>query len=276
MKKLFILLLGIISFSLYFNYASAISVEAYSAALNKKLTKIETTEEKIKYLETLSTNLGNLSSNKDKNANFYKSIKLYTINLLKEIKSWEKNISSTFNKNLKLPTLSDNVSNIDEQKVRDAILLWHNEERYNVGTNPYTYNIDLEWSANTRANKLSNSQKITNLHLRNPWDWKYNYDSILNRFSDLWIYLPKSVKWGTSFSESIWYGFYKCNKLDCTQEIINSIKTTRTWLIMNEKNYNGSHYRAAIMEHFTQMWIWISIDKNNNRYYLVLHYAVNF
>jgi hypothetical protein len=45
---------------------------------------------------------------------------------------------------------------------------------------------------------------------------------------------------------------------------------------MWEKASNGSHYKAAVMKHFTQMWVWIAIDKVNNRYYLVIHYWVNF
>lgn len=271
MKKILIFLVGIISL-ICFNQASAINVKDYSIALNKRLEKIKTTEEKIKYLENLSGSLNYLCSGK--NSDSYESIRIYTLSLIEEIKSWGK--FTSFHKNLQLPRLSDNIPNIDEQKVRETVLLWHNEERYNVWANFYTYNIDLEWSANIRATKLANSQKIKNLHLRNAWDWEYNYDSILNRFSGLWINLPKSVKWGTSFSESIWYGFYKCNKSDCTQELIDAIKTTWTWLIMKEKNYNGSHYRAAVMKHFSQMWIWIAIDKSNNRYYIVLHYAANF
>jgi hypothetical protein len=175
-----------------------------------------------------------------------------------------------------LPHLSDNFSNIDEQKVRNAILSRHNEERNNVWVNPYIYNLDLEWSATTRANKLAASGKTSNLHLRNSWDWYYNYDSILNRFSNLWITFWKAPKWAAAFSESIWYGTYKCSKSDCTQELITAIKKTWTNLIMKEKSSNGSHYRAATMKHFTQMWAWIAIDKSNNRYYIVLHYGVNF
>jgi hypothetical protein len=45
---------------------------------------------------------------------------------------------------------------------------------------------------------------------------------------------------------------------------------------MWEKASNGSHYKAAVMKHFTQMWAWIAIDKVNNRYYVVLHYGVDF
>jgi hypothetical protein len=117
--------------------------------------------------------------------------------------------------------------------------------------------------------------------VRNSWDWTYSYNSILSWFHDLWINFPASVKCDASancasFSESVWYWYYKCSKSDCTQDLINAVKKTRTWLIMNEKSYNWDHYRAAIMKHFTQMWAWIAIDKSHNRYYVVFHYWVNF
>jgi hypothetical protein len=98
---------------------------------------------------------------------------------------------------------------------------------------------------------------------------------MLNRFSNLWINFPGSVKWAASFSESIWYGTYKCSKSDCSDDLITAIKKTWTNLIMKEKASKGSHYNAAVMKHFTQMWAGIAIDKSNNRYYLVLHYGVD-
>jgi hypothetical protein len=161
-------------------------------------------------------------------------------------------------------------------KVREAILSWHNEERSNIWVNSYMYNLDLEWSATYRADNLANSHKTNNLHLRNIWDGYYNYNSILNWFSSLWINFPKSIKWAASFSETVWYGTYRCSKSDCTQELINAIKRTWTNLIMKEKSSKGSHYNAAVMKHFTQMWAWIAIDKSNNRYYIVIHYGVDF
>jgi hypothetical protein len=165
---------------------------------------------------------------------------------------------------------------VNVQKIREAILSWHNKERNNIWVNPYTYNLDLEWSATTWANNLAKSGKTKNLHPRNAWDWYYNYNSMLNRFSDLWINFPKSSNWGASFSETIWRNVYKCNKSDCTQDLINAIEKTWTWLIMKEKSGNGSHYRAAAMKYFTQMGAWIAIDKANYRYYIVIHYGVNF
>ena len=273
MKKFLIIIFAILStFFMLNNYSFALSAEDFGPALNKKISKMKTPEEKVKFLQTFADLLTDPVFTKDKNARFFADLRNYTLNMIPEIQSGQ---STTTQKVSNLPHLSNNFSNIDEQKVRDAILSRHNEERNNVWVNSYIYNLDLEWSATTRATKLADSHKTSNLHLRNSWDWYYNYNSILNRFSDLWINFPASVKWASSFSESIWYWSYKCSKSDCTQDLITAIKKTWTGLIMKEKNSNGSHYKAATMKHFTQMWVWIAIDKSNNRYYLVLHYGVN-
>jgi len=304
MKKFLLTILCIFWLFFFSNYqATAISVADFTPWLDKKVAKMKTTEEKVKFLQFFADTLATPTFTKDKNAKVYKDLREYVLNMLnvfqhelkqEQSKSTSKSTTkSTTTKtttkttssskattssksSTKLPHLSDNFSNIDEQKVRNAILSRHNDERDNVWANPYTYNIDLEWSATVRANKLASSSKVQNLHLRNSGDWTYNYNSILNRFSNLWIKFPSSVKWAASFSESIWYWYYKCSKSDCTQDLINAAKKTRTWLIMKEKSDNGSHYRAAVMKHFTQMWAWIAIDKSNNRYYIVLHYGVNF
>ena len=294
MKKFLLTLLIILSiFFVSYNYATSLTVASFSPAIDKKVAKMKTTEEKVKWLKSFSNLLNEPTFTQDKNAKLFAEIRDYSLNMLRYFeaelqneqskkqtsnKVTSNNTTTTTQKISKsnLPHLSDNFSNIDEQKVRNTVLSWHNEERNNVWVNPYTYNLDLEWSATTRANRLATSGKTSNLHLRNSWDWYYNYDSILNRFSGLWINFPKSVKWASSFSESIWYGTYKCSKSDCTNELITAIKKTWTNLIMKEKSSNGSHYRAATMKHFTQMWVWIAINKSYNRYYIVIHYWIDF
>lgn len=300
MKKNFLLILCLFWVSFFSNYqANSISLADFTPWLDKKVASLKTTQEQVTFLQSFADVLNTPKFTKDKNARVYVDLRQYTLNMLnvfqhelKQEQSAKTSKSSTtkttstktsanttstkYTSTKDLPHLSDNFSNIDEQKVRNAILSWHNDERENVLVNSYKYNLDLEWSATTWANKLANSSKTTNLHLRNSGDWTYSYDSILNRFSNLWINFPGSVKWAASFSESIWYWYYKCSKSDCTQDLISAIKKTRTWLIMKEKSYNGSHYRAAVMKHFTQMWAWITIDKSNNRYYLVIHYGVDF
>ena len=296
MRKFLFTLLTLL-WTLFFSYqVNTINLADFTPWLDKKVANMKTTKEKVVFLQNFADTLATPTFTKDKNARVYKDLRQYTLNMLnvfqhelqqEQTKSSSKTtstVSSTTKSttkttstisSTKLPHLSDNFSNIDEQKVRNAILSWHNDERYNVWVNPYSYNLNLEWYATVRANKLASSSKIQNLHLRNSEDWTYNYTSILNRFSDLWIKFPTSVKWAASFSESIWYWYYKCSKSDCTQDLITAVKKTRTWLIMKEKSANGSHYRAAVMKHFTQMWAWIAIDKSNNRYYIVLHYWVN-
>ena len=110
---------------------------------------MKTTEEKVKFLQTFADLLAEPTFTKDKNARLFADLRQYTLNMLnvfqhqlKEEKS-ERTSAKTSTKSqtatsqnapetIKLPHLSDNFSNIDEQKVRDAILSWHNDERYNV------------------------------------------------------------------------------------------------------------------------------------------------
>ena len=295
MKKFIIIIFSILLiFFVSNNYSQALSVANFTPALDKKVAKMKTTEEKVKFLQSFSDLLASPRFVQDKNAKLFSDLREYSLNMLRvfeyELKEEQSKNNSknqtTSNKTTTttakkisrsdLPHLYDNFSNIDEQKVRDSVLFRHNEERDSLWRSAYVYNLDLEWSATTWANKLANSGKTSNLHARNSGDWYYNYDSMINRFSSLGIDFPRSINWAASFSESVWYGTYKCSKSDCTQELITAIKKTWTWLIMKEKSSNGSHHRAATMKHFTQMWVWIAIDKNNNRYYLVLHYWVNF
>ena len=304
MKKILLTILCALWVLFFYNYqTNAISLTDFTPWLDKKVASLETTEEQVKFLQNFADTLATPKFTKDKNARVYKQLREYTLNMLNvfqhelrqeqasktsktsttkttSTKTSTKTSASTtttkYTSTKNLPHLPENFSNIDEQKVRSAILSWHNDERESVWANDYKYNLDLEWSATVWANKLASSSKTTNLHLRNSWDWTYNYNSLLNRFSDLWIKFPASVKWAASFSESIWYWYYKCSKSDCTQDLITAVKKTRTWLIMKEKSANGSHYRAAVMKHFTQMWAWIAIDKSNNRYYVVIHYWEDF
>lgn len=284
MKKFLIIILSIFTiFFISYNYSNAVSVSDFSPILDKNVAKLKTTEEQIQYLKSFADSLTAPKYTKSKDAKLYNDIREYTLNMLKHFESeLQKKQSSKSNTTTKqisksdLPHLSDNSLNINEQKVRDAILSWHNEERKNVWVYSYRYNLDLEWSATYRANNLASSHKTSNLHARNSGDWYYNYNSMLNRFSNLWIKFPSSVKGAASFSETVWRNTYKCSKSDCTQELITAIKKTWTNLIMKEKTSNGSHYRAAVMKHFSQMGIWIDIDKTKNRYYLVIHYWVEF
>lgn len=275
MKKFLLGMVCAISFFSVHTDTYALDAENFTPAIEKKLERIQNFEQKVQFLQNLTVQLTSDKYVNDENSDFYDDIRQFSVVLLESIQELlPKETMQLVQKTIDLPNLSDNFSNIDEQRVREEILSWHNDERKSLWRNAYTYNMDLEWSATTWANKLAESGKTYNLHPRQSWDWYYNYDSMLNRFLDLWIEFPRSSGWSPSFSESIWYNYYKCSKSDCTEDLISAVKKTWTWLIMKEKASNASHYRAATMKHFTQMWVGVAIDESHNRYYVVFHYGV--
>lgn len=162
MKKILVIILTILStIFLFNNYSNALSVADFSPALDKKVAKMKTTEEKVKFLQSFSDLLNDPVFTKDKNAKLFADIRDYSLNMLKVFEAelaQEQSKKSSNNQTTSskttvntqkisksdLPHLSDNFSNINEQKVRDTVLSWHNDERNNVGVNAYVYSLDLE------------------------------------------------------------------------------------------------------------------------------------
>jgi hypothetical protein len=127
------------------HYCDAISVSDFSPALDKKVAKMRTAEEKVKFLQTFADLLTDPVFTKDKNAKLFSDLRDYTLNMLKyfEYQLEEENSRNQLSSNKSttttqktsksnLPHLSNNFSDINEQKVRNAILSWHNDERNNV------------------------------------------------------------------------------------------------------------------------------------------------
>ena len=152
MKRFTKIILGLLPiFFISFNYSDAISVADFTPALDKKVSSMKTTEEKVKFLQSFSNLLDSPRFRKHKNARLFSDLRDYSLNMLRvfeyELKEEQTKDSSKKNRTTSskststttqrvsksdLPHLYNNFSNIDEQEVRDAILSWHNEERSNV------------------------------------------------------------------------------------------------------------------------------------------------
>jgi hypothetical protein len=104
-------------------------------------------------------------------------------------------------------------------------------------------------------------RKTGSTHKRNAGDGYYSYNSIKERFSNLWI----NVMY---FSESNAYGTFNCNKADCTQEMISILKKCfdRTYM-------NSWHYPAIVNQSYKQIWVWVAI--NNWWIWVTTHYAAD-
>jgi len=157
------------------------------------------------------------------------------------------------------------IANVNMDLVKIAWLDWHNKDRIAKWLTPYKWDNKLEYTANLWADYLAKIN--TSTHIRNVWDWYYNYNSIKNRFASKWVVFNES-KW-TAFSENIAYQYYSCNKTDCTQDLINQI---RLWydFFMWEASWNGPHYRAIVHPYFDEIWMWVALIWK--RYYIVTHY----
>ena len=153
MKKFIFIIFSIFSIIfLSFNYTNARTLSDFTPAIDKKVAKMKTTEEKVKWLKSFSELLANPKFTQDKNARLFAELREYSLNMLRVFEfelqeelaksdaktntkaSCSKNttVSTTKSSTKDLPHLSDNFPNINEQKVRDNILSWHNEERYNI------------------------------------------------------------------------------------------------------------------------------------------------
>ena len=165
------------------------------------------------------------------------------------------------------------IENVNIDTVKQEWTKLHNLERSKYWLSWYILDSNLNKTAKTRSDKLTNSWTIKNLHQRSSKDWYYNYVNIKSRFTWLWVSF-EDVSW-TLFTESIWRWYYKCNKLDCTQDLIKSIKSTFKFFMSEKNKKSKPHYNGIVMKKFSNIWVWISIDKKTNRYFLVSHYWVN-
>ncbi|MDD3262689.1 MAG: CAP domain-containing protein [Candidatus Absconditabacteria bacterium] len=184
-----------------------------------------------------------------------------------------------------LQTVSKNkglgkIDNIDQEKIREIRLKLHNDERATKDLTPYTYNIDLEQTATSRAQHLSQLGYST--HERESTDNGYTYYSIRDRFGDQGIIFPAEKNRASNFTENIVYRLnYNCNSSDCTNYLISKIKGEvgtkyGFQFFMSEKTYNGPHYRGIMGTQYTQMGVGIAINPSTKKIFIVTHYSVDF
>ena len=82
MKKFLLITLSLLSiFFVTNNFTNARSVADFTPAIDKKVAKMKTTEEKVKRLQSFSELLTNPKFTKDKNARLFEDIREYSLNI---------------------------------------------------------------------------------------------------------------------------------------------------------------------------------------------------
>jgi len=165
-----------------------------------------------------------------------------------------------------------NIKNIDILKVKDTWLSWYNDVRKNIWVDPYIYDPKLESSA-LDWSKISKSRWGIS-HKRDLSDSYYDYNKITSWFKDKWV-VCKNIYRATN-TENIWYWVFRCSDGECTDELIDGIRTTFDFYMWEKWTASDAHYKSVIHKHFTKMWLWIEIEDSSNwryKYYLTVHYC---
>lgn len=162
-------------------------------------------------------------------------------------------------------------SNIDMNKVRAQWLSWYNDVRGDLGLNMYVYDSSLNASSIVWSEYAKKRGFID--HKRSGQSAYYDYNKVKSWFKNLGLTF-KNVN-GDDFTENINWGYYKCSSNDCTQGLINGIKSGFDFFMSEKGKSYRPHYNSIVNNHFKVIGLGIAIDPVKKKYYLTVHYGTS-
>lgn len=184
----------------------------------------------------------------------------------------EKNVEKTS------PSISNNKSSqwrylldnwyIDIETVQLAWQSWVNDLRVDRNLKAISFDDRLHRTWAERAETIRNKQSAD--HRRFSNSAYYNYWELVDRFDQRGIVFENVSR--TTFTENIWVATFSCGWWNCTDSAIDSLKHVFTYFRNEEWKEYDAHWRTMIQPFFSIMWIWISVDEDNNKIYIAIHY----
>lgn len=165
-------------------------------------------------------------------------------------------------------TVSSPVAGVDITKVQNTWLSWYNAERAKVGAPALVIVPELNKTAQTWADTAKQRGYIDHKRGTNTY---YDYNLIKKWFAQQGVTFNGK---GTVFGESIAWNTYSCNQSDCTDELIDAIRSSFDFFD-GEKKTGGPHYEMMVNKGYKQIGLGIAVDTKTKRYYLVTHLAVS-
>jgi len=172
------------------------------------------------------------------------------------------------NNNTEICTTDDVLSKINMDQVRTAWLKWYNDARAAEGKHAFKYNEYLNWSAKKWSQYSSDKGVMS--HKRPGQTEYYDYKIITQWFADLGITFKNINR--ITYSENIGRGTFRCSDSDCTQELIDTIRSTFDYYMAEKTKDYRPHYNS-IMNPFNEIGLGIVIDEKSGQYYLTVHYG---
>jgi hypothetical protein len=173
--------------------------------------------------------------------------------------------SPTINQSTNIPT----PQSVDMAQIRSTWASWYNAVRQWEWLGVYNYDSRLDSTAydwNIEFARWFGQ----NHHRRNPSDSYYSFPTIDQWFIDRGIN-PKVIN-RSKHTENVGYGYYNCNSGDCTNSMIQSIRSTFDFFMSEKWKSYDAHYRSIVNPYFTKMGLSIIVVPSEKKYYLTVHY----
>lgn len=162
-----------------------------------------------------------------------------------------------------------NIPNVDTDRVRSTWMSWFNTERATLGRHNLVYDDRLNSTALEWSKYMVENNNYS--HKRPGQTAYYDYNLITSWFKDRGLVFKNVNR--VTYSENIGWGYFKCSKEDCTDDLINSIRSTFDFY-MNEKGKSSQpHYGSMTNKYFNVMGLGIYVG--NGRYGLTVHYGTD-
>ncbi len=161
--------------------------------------------------------------------------------------------------------------NVDMQEVERTWLGWINGVRAQEGLSAYLYDKQLERTALVWSQRARQRGSIS--HKRHGQTLYYDYPRIEQWFADEGLTFQNDHR--MTFSESIGYGRYVCAKSDCTQALIDAIRTTFDFYLAEKGKENSPHWNSILNPRFRMVGVGVAVDEAAHTYYITTHYATS-
>ncbi len=166
---------------------------------------------------------------------------------------------------------SDQIPHVDIQEVRRTWLSWINEARKANALSPYMQDKELNRTATLWSLHALQNGNIS--HKRIAQAAYYDYNMIKDWFDGYDI--DFSNVQSQTFTENIGWGVYSCRTDDCTQNLIQQIRTTFDFYMGEKNKADRPHYNSIMNTAFKLEGMGIATDPVSHKYYITTHYGTS-
>ncbi len=160
---------------------------------------------------------------------------------------------------------------VNMKRVRATWISWNNEVRVPLGLKSYISEPQLSQTA-VGWSDLAKKRGFIN-HKRDGQTAYYDYKMIESWFAGKGLTFENVNR--ATFTENIGWGYYKCDKDDCTDALIKAIRSTFDFFMSEKGKAYSPHYKSIVKPEFREIGLGIAVDVAAKKYYLTVHYGTD-